>query len=81
MQIAHLCAEERRFNRRWNPVMLEAGFEEWVDHHDTSSRHTGLVEIFHEDRLIVGRVCTPDNQEISRDHIGERTSCCRYANR
>jgi hypothetical protein len=77
MQIAHLRSEECRFNRRWHPVVLEAGFEEWVDHHHTSSRHTGFVEIFHEYRLIVRRVCTPDNQEIGRDHIGERTRCCR----
>ena len=60
--------------------MLEPRFEERVDHHNTSPRHTGLVEVFHKDRLIVGRVGTPDDQKVGRDHIGQRTRCCRDAN-
>ena len=68
--VTDVRAEERAAQIARHPVTLHAGFEIRVHHDDLGAARLGFVEIFGRDRLVVGRVCAEEDQEVGAKPVG-----------
>src|SRR5215471_6893649 len=65
--VRHLRSKNRQVRHGWYPVVTQTRFFVWVNYGYPRPGLTGVMQVFHRDWLIVGRIRTLKNNQVCAD--------------